>query len=108
MWRKLIHRNKIFYIQSTPNGRRAFAVFNRFGKLLCRFGQPGADIRPGTAKGNSYCTRSEKIKGPSLKGTAWERSPNYWSRLNWSCKGALSTQKANFFGKARKVKPPRF
>ena len=62
-------------------------------KNTVRFGQAGkaADggdrIRPGTAKGDAYCARSEKIKGN------WKddpNSPNNLSRKKWGCVGAKS------------------
>lgn len=104
MWQKLTYRNKEYYIQSTPNAKKAFAAYDRSGKLLCRFGAPGASIEPGTPKGNSYCARSAKIKTarPNIK------SPNFWSRANWSCQGTRSKSRKNFFGKARKISRPPF
>ena len=52
-----------------------------------KYGQKGATISPGSAKGNSYCARSAKIKGD------WKsdpNSPNNLSRKRWRCKGSKS------------------
>jgi len=54
-----------------------------------KYGQKGATIRPGSAKGDSYCARSAKIKGD------WKsdpNSPNNLSRKKWKCKGSKSTK----------------
>ena len=56
-------------------------------KRTVKFGQKGATISPGTARGNSYCARSAKIKGD------WKsdpNSPNRLSRKKWRCKGSKS------------------
>jgi len=54
------------------------------GKKI-HFGASGYRIKPGTDAGNSYCARSEKIKGANDKST-----PNYWARQLWSCEGNKS------------------
>ena len=56
-------------------------------KKTVRYGQKGATIKPGTAKGDSYCARSAKIKGD------WKsdpNSPNNLSRRKWKCRGSKS------------------
>ena len=56
-------------------------------KKTVRYGQKGATIKPGTAKGDSYCARSAKIKGD------WKsdpNSPNRLSRKKWKCRGSKS------------------
>ena len=64
-----------------------------------RYGQAGkaADggdrIRPGTAKGDSYCARSEKIKGDWRSDP---NSPNNLSRKKWNCRGPKSLAKLAF------------
>lgn len=50
-------------------------------------GEKGARIAPGTAKGDAYCARSNKIKGD------WRddpNSPNNLSRKKWKCRGDKS------------------
>ena len=56
-------------------------------KKTVQYGQKGATIKPGTAKGDSYCARSAKIKGD------WKsdpNSPNNLSRRKWKCRGSKS------------------
>lgn len=65
------------------------------GKKI-HFGASGYRIKPGTDAGNSYCARSEKIKGANDKST-----PNYWARQLWSCEGNKSVSKKPFFGKSK-------
>lgn len=62
-----------------------------------RYGQKGAEIKPGTKKGDSYCARSLGIKrdmlakgGESAKKALDPNSPNNLSRKKWACKGAKS------------------
>jgi len=52
-----------------------------------RYGQKGATIKPGTAKGDSYCARSAKIKGDWRSDP---NSPNNLSRRKWKCRGSKS------------------
>lgn len=58
-------------------------------KKTIRYGQKGATIKPGTAKGDSYCARSLGIakKHPSARKP---NSPNALSRKKWKCKGDKS------------------
>ena len=56
-------------------------------KKIVKYGQKGATISPGSAKGDSYCARSAKIKGD------WKsdpNSPNNLSRRKWKCSGSKS------------------
>ena len=56
-------------------------------KKTVKYGQKGATISPGSARGDSYCARSAKIKGD------WKsdpNSPNQLSRKKWRCKGDKS------------------
>jgi hypothetical protein len=51
------------------------------------YGQKGANVDPGSKRGDSYCARSAKIKGD------WKsdpNSPNNLSRRKWRCKGSKS------------------
>jgi hypothetical protein len=52
-----------------------------------RYGQKGATISPGSARGDAYCARSAKIKG-NWKDD--ENSPNRLSRKKWRCRGSKS------------------
>ena len=56
-------------------------------KKIVKYGQKGATISPGTAKGNSYCARSAKIKGDWKSNP---NSPNALSRKKWKCRGSKS------------------
>ena len=56
-------------------------------KKTVKYGQKGTTISPGSAKGDSYCARSAKIKGD------WKsdpNSPNNLSRRKWKCSGSKS------------------
>lgn len=56
-------------------------------KKTVKYGQKGATISPGTARGDAYCARSAKIKGD------WKNnpnSPNALSRKKWKCRGSKS------------------
>ena len=62
-------------------------------KKTVKYGQAGnaADggdrIRPGTAKGDAYCARSNAIKGDWRSD---KNSPNQLSRKKWKCSGSKS------------------
>jgi hypothetical protein len=61
------------------------------------YGEKGAEVKPGTSKGDSYCARSEGIKKEMIKkgGKSAEKardpdSPNNLSRKRWKCDGPKS------------------
>lgn len=61
------------------------------------YGASGAEVKPGTNKGDSYCARSMGIKrdmiakgGKSAKKARDPNSPNNLSRKRWKCKGGKS------------------
>jgi len=56
-------------------------------KKTVRYGQKGATISPGSKRGDSYCARSNKIKGDWRSDP---NSPNNLSRKKWRCKGDKS------------------
>jgi len=56
-------------------------------KRTVRFGQVGATISPGSKRGDSYCARSNAIKGDWRSD---KNSPNNLSRRKWKCKGDKS------------------
>ena len=70
-------------IVKTLSGRTRKISYGQAGKA-----KDGGDrIRPGTAKGDAYCARSNKIKGD------WRddpNSPNNLSRRKWKCVGNKS------------------
>jgi hypothetical protein len=56
-----------------------------------RYGQVGATVSPGTAKGDSYCARSAGIKkGLSPEKRNDPNTPNNLSRKKWGCVGKKS------------------
>lgn len=74
-------------VKVTPSGKKV------------SYGQKGAKVSPGTAKGDSYCARSMGIKkemiakgGKSAKKARDPNSPNNLSRKKWKCKGSKSTR----------------
>ena len=56
-------------------------------KRTVKFGQVGATISPGSKRGDSYCARSNGIKGDWRSD---KNSPNNLSRRKWKCKGDKS------------------
>lgn len=79
--------------KSTIEGKKYMVEVN--GKKI-HFGASGYRIKPGTDSGDSYCARSNGIKGANDKST-----PNYWARQLWSCEGKKSVSKKPFFGKSK-------
>jgi hypothetical protein len=56
-----------------------------------RYGQVGATVSPGTAKGDAYCARSAGIKaGLSKEKQNDPNTPNNLSRKKWDCDGDKS------------------
>jgi hypothetical protein len=70
-------------IKNEETGRTRTVKFGQAGKA-----KDGGDrIRPGTAKGDAYCARSNKIKGDWRSDP---NSPNNLSRRKWKCIGGRS------------------
>jgi hypothetical protein len=70
-------------VKNQKTGRTKTVKYGQAGKAA----DGGDRIRPGTAKGDSYCARSAKIKGD------WKddpNSPNNLSRKKWRCRGSKS------------------
>lgn len=63
------------------------AVTGRTRKVS--YGQKGANVDPGSKRGDAYCARSAKIKGDWASDP---NSPNRLSRKKWKCKGSKSTK----------------
>jgi hypothetical protein len=56
-----------------------------------RYGQVGATVSPGTAKGDAYCARSAGIKAELSKEKQNDpNTPNNLSRARWGCLGDKS------------------
>jgi len=61
------------------------------GNKTIHFGDPNSRTYPGTKRGDSYCARSWGITSNNGMKTANDiKSPNYWSRKMWRCKGKVS------------------
>lgn len=70
-------------VKNPKTGRTKKVSYGQAGKA-----KDGGDrIRPGTAKGDAYCARSNKIKGDWRKDP---NSPNALSRKKWKCRGNKS------------------
>ena len=72
-------------VKNPKTGRTKTVKYGQAGKAA----DGGDRIRPGTAKGDAYCSRSAKIKGD------WKsdpNSPNNLSRKKWHCKGSKSVR----------------
>lgn len=54
------------------------------------YGQKGANVKPGTAKGDSYCARSNAQMKRFPKAAKDPNSPLRLSRKSWKCSGASS------------------
>ena len=81
---------------SNPRKGKEKGKITSTGKKVS-YGEKGADVRPGTAKGDSYCARSAGIKkemlakgGKSAEKAKDPNSPNNLSRKRWRCKGDKS------------------
>jgi len=55
-----------------------------------RYGQKGATIKPGTAKGDSYCARSAGQMKKHPEAAKNPNSPLRLSRAKWKCSGTKS------------------
>jgi len=74
-------------ITNPATGRKKTIKYGQAGKAA-----DGKDrIRPGTAKGSSYCARSYGIKKglPEVKQND-TNTPNNLSRKKWKCSGKIS------------------
>ncbi len=54
------------------------------------YGQAGADVRPGTRKGDAYCARSFGQMKAHPEAAADPNSPLRLSRKRWDCSGERS------------------
>ena len=74
-------------VTNPATGRKRTVKFGQAGKAA----DGGDRIRPGTAKGSSYCARSYGIKKglPEAKQND-PNTPNNLSRKKWKCSGKIS------------------
>ena len=74
-------------VTNPATGRKRTVKFGQAGKAA----DGGDRIRPGTAKGSSYCARSYGIKkGLSEAKQNDPNTPNNLSRKKWKCLGKIS------------------
>lgn len=83
---------------ATPNKGKAKVKVTASGKRVS-YGQAGKAkdgsrrVKPGSAKGDSYCARSLGIKKRLPKKKQNDpNTPNNLSRKRWKCSGAKSTR----------------
>jgi len=55
-----------------------------------KYGQKGAKVKPGTKKGDAYCSRSAGQMKKHPKAAKDPNSPLRLSRKRWRCKGKKS------------------
>jgi hypothetical protein len=70
-------------VTNPDTGRKKTVKYGQAGKAA----DGGDRIRPGTAKGDAYCARSNAIKGDWRSD---KNSPNNLSRRKWKCSGSKS------------------
>lgn len=54
------------------------------------YGQKGASVKPGTAKGDAYCARSQGQMKSHPEAAKDPNSPMRLSRKRWKCSGSKS------------------
>jgi len=57
------------------------------------YGQKGANVKPGTSKGDSYCVRSAGQMRDHPSAAKDPNSPLRLSRKRWKCSGSKSRRK---------------
>ena len=72
-----------------PSKGKARVKITGDGKKVS-YGQKGAEVKPGTAKGNSYCARSYEQKKRFPAAAKDPNSPLNLSRKRWKCQGKKS------------------
>ena len=70
-------------VTNPTTGRKKTVKYGQAGKAA----DGGDRIRPGTAKGDAYCARTNAIKGDWRSD---KNSPNQLSRKKWKCSGSKS------------------
>lgn len=59
-------------------------------KRTVRYGQKGAEVKPGTSKGDAYCARSWGQMKDHPSAAKNPNSPLRLSRKRWKCSGKKS------------------
>ena len=73
--------------------RKGKAVAKKVDGKKVSYGQAGKTPKPGTAKGNSYCSRSDAQMKKYPKAAKDPNSPLRLSRARWNCQGKKSVKK---------------
>ena len=68
-------------------------IKTKTGTKTVRYGQKGATVSPGTAKGDSYCARRAGQMMAHPEAAADPNSPLRLSRRRWRCSGKRSRRK---------------
>jgi len=91
---------KTYIISESPLKNKEWVAKNVSSGEKTHFADPKLREFQGTKRGDSYCARSYGIaKKYNIKGNP--KSPNFWSRQLWSCKGKKSVSKKRFFGRIK-------
>lgn len=75
--------------RAKPRKGKARVKVTGSGKRVS-YGQKGAKVRPGTAKGDAYCARSYAQMKKHRKAARNPNSPLRLSRKRWRCVGKKS------------------
>jgi len=73
--------------------RKGKAVAKKVDGKKVSYGQAGKTPKPGTKKGNSYCSRSDAQMKKYPKAAKDPNSPLRLSRARWKCQGKKSVKK---------------
>ena len=76
-------------VSKTPSKGKAKVKVTASGKKVS-YGQKGASVKPGTAKGDAYCARSAGQIKKHPKAASNPNSPLRLSRKRWKCSGTKS------------------
>ena len=98
--RRYRYRGKDYVISRSPLKNKEWVVETVSTGEKTHFADPKLPEFPGTKRGDSYCARSYGI-GKKYKILGDTKSPNFWSRQLWSCKGKKSVSKKKFYGKVK-------
>lgn len=77
-------KNDFYKIYRSDRKHKKYMAKNIETGETIHFGQKGYFVRTGTARGNRYCARSEKIGNP-IKVTS-----NTFARILWNCNKNIS------------------
>jgi len=91
---KLRYKKRDYLIKKSNRKGKKLLVITPEGNKI-HFADSKSEVKPGTPKGDSYCSRSYGIaKKYNIIGN--ESTPNFWSRFLWSCNKDKSVSKSKF------------